>query len=107
MQMLNFLESFAEDIFYVFVAVEIMQILLEEFIIQSAPKLFWRPWRLLGLLRGSLGSLLFSAGLGTFLHRFGRCPHHGDFLEQFISQSAPKLVLMTLAPLRPPCGDHL
>ena len=69
---------------------------------------FWRSWGLLGRLGGSLGSLLFTAGLGTFFfHRFGRCPNHDDFLEQFISQSAPKLVLVTLAPLGPPWGDLL
>ena len=64
---------------------------------------FWRPWALLGLL-GSLCSILFLAGLGGLFHRFGRCPHQDDFLEEFVFQSAPKLVLVTLAPFGPPGG---
>ena len=59
---------------------------------------FWRPWGLWGLMGGSLDSLLFSAGLGSLFHRFGRCPNHDDFLLQFTVQSAPKLVFVTLAP---------
>ena len=66
---------------------------------------FWRPWALLGLLGGSLCSLLFLAGLGGLFHRFGRCPNQDDFLEEFVFQSAPKLVLVTLAPFGPPGGD--
>ena len=37
------------------------------------------------------------AGLGGLFHRFGRCPNQDDFLEEFVFQSAPKLVLVTLA----------
>ena len=65
---------------------------------------FCWPWRLLGLLGGSLGSLLFLASLWTLFHRFGRCSNHDDFLLEFIIQSAPKLVLVTLEPFGPPWG---
>ena len=62
---------------------------------------FWACWE------GSLGSLLFSAGLGALFHRFGRCPNHDDFPLQFMSQSAPKLVLVTLAPFGSPFGGSI
>ena len=55
---------------------------------------------------GSLGSLLFLAGLGTLFHHFGRCPNHNDFLLQLISQSAPKFVFVTLAPFGPRSGSQ-
>ena len=39
---------------------------------------------------------------GGLFHRFGRCPNHGHFLEEFIFKSAPKLVLVTGACLALP-----
>ena len=67
---------------------------------------FGDPWGLLSLLGGSLGNLLFSVGFGSFfLHRFGRCPKKDDFLEEFVFQSTPKRVLVTLAPFGPPGGN--
>ena len=68
---------------------------------------FWRPWGFLSLLGGSLGSLLFSVGFGSLFHRFGRCPNQEDFLEEFVFQSVPKLVLVTLAPFGPLWGGDL
>ena len=37
----------------------------------------------------------FLVVLGGLFHRFGRCPNHGNFLEEFIFQSAPKLIRAT------------
>ena len=65
---------------------------------------FWRPWGLSGLLEGSLGSLLISVGFGCLFHRFGRCSNQKGFLEEFVFQSVPKLVLVTLAPFGSPGG---
>ena len=58
---------------------------------------------------GRLGGLFVASSSwlvwdGLF-HRFGRCPNQDDFLEEFVFQSAPKLVLVTLAPFGPPGGD--
>ena len=58
-----------------------------------------------GPFGGSLRSLLFLVGLGALFHRFGRCPNHGNFLEEFIFKSAPKLVLVTLALIGPLGGN--
>ena len=65
------------------------------------PEVFWAFWRV------SLGSLLFSVGLGTLFHCFDKCPNHEDLLEHLIVQSAPKLVLVTLAPFGPFAGLSL
>ena len=59
----------------------------------------WHPVVVFSLRNYSefyLASLLFSVGLGILFHRFDRGPNHDDFLKQ-LSQSAPKLVLVTLA----------
>jgi hypothetical protein len=66
---------------------------------------FWRPLGLLTLLGAPLGSLLFSVGFGFPFHSFGRCPNQDDFLEEFVFQTVPKLVLVTLAHFGPPGGD--
>jgi hypothetical protein len=55
-----------------------------------------------GLLVASRSWLVW----GSLFHRFGRCPNQDDFLEEFVFQSAPKLVLVTLAPFGPPAGDY-
>ena len=47
---------------------------------------------------------LLPAG-GSLFHRFGRCPNHGDFLDEFICEGGPKLILVTLAPFGPPGKD--
>ena len=41
--------------------------------------------------------LLFLAALGSLFHCFSRCPNQVDFLKEFVFQSAPKFVLVTLA----------
>ena len=53
------------------------------------PGLFWAFWG---------GLFVASAGLGCLFHRFGSCTNQDDFLEEFVFQTAPKLVLVTLAP---------
>ena len=78
---------------------------LLQFICQKAPKLILVTLAPFGPSGGSLGSLLFLAGLGTLFHSFGRCPKHDDFLLHFIRKSVPKLVLVTLAPFGSFCGD--
>ena len=45
--------------------------------------------------------------LGGLFHRFGRCPHQVDFLEEFVFQGAPKPILVTLAPFGPSGGLSL
>ena len=47
------------------------------------------------------------AGLVGLFHRFGRCPNQDDFLEEFVFQSVPKVILVTLAPFGPPGRDSL
>ena len=42
---------------------------------------------------------------GSLFHRFGRCPNHCHFLEEFIFKSVPEHVLVALAPFGPPGGD--
>ena len=54
---------------------------------------------------GSLCSLLSWLVWGILFHRFGRCGNHDDFLEEFVFQSAPKLVSVTLALFRPLGGN--
>ena len=68
--------------------------IIMSFCYSSYAKMFLNS--LVSLLGGSLGSLLFLASLGNLFYRVGRCPNHDDFLLQFISQSVPKLVLVTL-----------
>jgi hypothetical protein len=98
---------FGGVIFHVFAGVQIMMIFSRSLSSKVVQNSFWRPWALLGLLGGSLCSLLFLAGLGPLFHHFGRCPNQDDFLEEFVFQSAPKLVLVTLAPFGPPGGLSL
>ena len=98
---------FGGIIFYVFAGVQIMMISSRSLSSKVLQNSFWRPWALLSLLGGSLCSLLFLAGLGCLFHRFGRCPNQNHFLEDFIFKSAPKLVLVTLAPFGPPGRDSL
>ena len=95
-ELLYLLERFRGSIFYIFAGVEIMTIWNYSFCDKRFLNSFWWPWRLLGLLGGSLGSLLFLAGLGCLFHCFGRCPNHDDFLWLFIRQSAPRLILASL-----------
>ena len=66
---------------------------------------FWRPWRLLGLLGGHFVASSSWLVWGELFHRFGMCPNQEDFLEEFVLQSAPKLVLVALAPFGSPWGD--
>ena len=54
-----------------------------------------------GVLVASSSWLLW----GGLFHRFGRCPSHDGFLEEFVCQSVPKLGLVTLAPFGPSGGD--
>ena len=76
----------------------------DEFIFQNAPKLILATLGSFGPSGGSHGRLLFSVGFGGLFHCFGRCPNQDDFLEEFVFQSAAKLVLVTLAPFGPPGG---
>ena len=101
MELLNLLETVWGIIFYVFAGVEIIMIFSRSLSSKVVLSSFWCPWRLLGLPRGSLGSLLCLVDLGGLFHRFGRCPNHGHFLEEFIFKSAPKLVLVSLASVWP------
>ena len=98
------LQVFGVIIFHVLAGVQIIMIFSRSLSSKVLQNSFWQPWALLGLLGGSLCSLLFLVGLGSFFHRFGRCPNQDDFLEDFIFQSAPKLVLVTLASFGPPWG---
>ena len=95
-------------IFHVFAGVQIMMIFSKSLSFKVFQNSFWRPWALLGLLGGrhfvASSSWLVWGGL---FHRFGRCPNQDDFLEEFVFQSAPKLVLMALAPFGPPGGLSL
>ena len=65
---------------------------LLQFSVIDAPKLILATLGSFGPSGGSLGSLLFSAGLGSLFHRFGKCLTQDNFLEEFVLQSAPKLV---------------
>ena len=53
----------------------------------------WRPLAAPGSLATPGGPLVW----GGLFHRFDRCPNHVHFLEEFIFQSVPKLVLVTPA----------
>ena len=60
----------------------------------ASPKRFLHAWRLAGT---SIVACFSSLVWGILFHRFGRCANHDDFLEEFVTQGAPKLVLVTLA----------
>ena len=67
---LHCLERFGTDIFYVFAGVNIMTILCYSSLLKMLQNSFRWPWRLLGVLGESLGSLLFLVCLGIIFHRF-------------------------------------
>ena len=73
------LQVFGGVIFHVFAGVQIMMIFSRSLSSKVVQNSFWRPWALLGLLGGSLCSLLFLAGLGFFFSSFWQVSKSGRF----------------------------
>ena len=68
---------------------------------------FYSITRHLGGLNRNIAGLLYGIVafgckcLGGHFPCFCRCPNYDDFLEEFIFQSGPKLILATLGPFGP------
>ena len=95
-EMLNVLERFGGDIFYIFAGVEIMTIFSRSLYSNVLPNSFWRPWRPWGFLRGSLGSLLFLFDLRNLFSSVWQVSKSLRFSAGVYTPQCSKLN----------CGDH-